>query len=59
VVGLADGFPAGEVPPEGWYGLLREAVGPDGADHWPAGQFAVVLIAVRPDRRGRGWAGSC
>ena len=33
---------------------MREAVGPDGADHWLAGQFAVVWIAVHPDRRGRG-----
>jgi hypothetical protein len=32
VVGFAYGLPTGEVPPEGWYGLLREAVGPDGAD---------------------------
>ena len=54
VVGFAYGLPTGEVPPEGWYGLLREVVGPDGADHWLAGQFAVVWIAVRPDRRGRG-----
>jgi hypothetical protein len=50
VVGFAYGFPTSEVPPEGWYGLLRKAVGPDGADHWLAGQFAVVWIAVRPDR---------
>jgi hypothetical protein len=28
VVGFAHGFPTGEVPPEGWYGLMREAVGP-------------------------------
>ena len=54
VVGFAYGFPTGEVPPEGWYGLLREAVGPDVADHWLAGQLAVVWIAVHPDRRGRG-----
>jgi ribosomal protein S18 acetylase RimI-like enzyme len=54
VVGFAYGLPTGAVPPEGWYGLLREAVGPDGADHWLAGQFAVVWIAVRPDRRGEG-----
>jgi hypothetical protein len=43
-----------EVPSEGWYGLLRDAVGqgPAGAGRWLEGQFAVVWIAVRPDRRG-------
>jgi hypothetical protein len=37
-------------------GLLRDAVGqgPDGAGRWLEGQFAVVWIAVRPERRGRG-----
>jgi GNAT superfamily N-acetyltransferase len=54
VVGFAYGFPTPEVPAEGWYGLLREAVGPDGAGHWLEGQFAVVWIAVHPDWRGRG-----
>jgi GNAT superfamily N-acetyltransferase len=36
--------------------LLRDAVGqgPDGAGRWLEGQFAVVWIAVRPERRGRG-----
>jgi ribosomal protein S18 acetylase RimI-like enzyme len=56
VVGFAYGYETPEVPPEGWYGLLREAVGqgPDGAGRWLEGQFAVVWIAVRPERRGRG-----
>ena len=53
-VGFAYGFPTPEVPSDGWYGSLREAVGPDAADHWLVGQFAVVWIAVHPDRRGRG-----
>jgi ribosomal protein S18 acetylase RimI-like enzyme len=54
VVGFAYGFPTPEVPGEGWYGSLREAVGPSAAGHWLEGQFAVVWIAVHPDRRGRG-----
>jgi ribosomal protein S18 acetylase RimI-like enzyme len=54
VVGFAHGFPTPEVPAGGWYGSLREAVGPDAAGHWLEGQFAVVWIAVHPDRRGRG-----
>jgi ribosomal protein S18 acetylase RimI-like enzyme len=53
VVGFAYGFPTPEVPAEGWYGILREAVGP-AAGRWLEGQFAVVWIAVHPDRRGRG-----
>jgi ribosomal protein S18 acetylase RimI-like enzyme len=54
VAGFAYGFPTPEIPADGWYGTLREAVGPGQAEHWLAGQFAVVWIAVRPDRRGRG-----
>jgi ribosomal protein S18 acetylase RimI-like enzyme len=56
VVGFAYGYETPQVPSEGWYGLLRDAVGegPDGAGRWLEGQFAVVWIAVRPDRRGRG-----
>ena len=54
VVGFAYGFATPKVPPEGWYAILREAVGQDGAGHWLEGQFAVVWIAVHPDRRGRG-----
>ena len=53
-VGFAYGFPTPEVPADGWYGSLRQAVGPDAAEHWLAGQFAVVWLAVHPDRRGRG-----
>jgi ribosomal protein S18 acetylase RimI-like enzyme len=52
-VGFAYGFPTPEIPFDGWYGLLREAVGPD-AERWLAGQFAVVWIAVDPGWRGRG-----
>jgi GNAT superfamily N-acetyltransferase len=54
VVGFAYGYRTPEVPSEGWYGLVREAVGPDAAERWLAGQFAVVWIAVHPDHRGRG-----
>ena len=56
VAGFAYGIPTPEIPPDGWYGLLRDAVGqgPDGAGRWLEGQFAVVWIAVHPDRRGRG-----
>jgi GNAT superfamily N-acetyltransferase len=54
VVGHAYGFPTPEVPAGVWYSSLREAVGPDAAWHWLEGQFAVVWIAVPPDRRGRG-----
>jgi ribosomal protein S18 acetylase RimI-like enzyme len=53
LVGFAYGFPTPEVPPEGWYGRLRAAVG-DGAGEWLEDQFAVVWIAVHPDWRGRG-----
>jgi ribosomal protein S18 acetylase RimI-like enzyme len=53
-VGFAYGFPTPEVPSGGWYGSLRGAVGPDAAEHWLVGQFAVVWLAVHPDRRGRG-----
>jgi ribosomal protein S18 acetylase RimI-like enzyme len=54
VAGFAYGFPTPEIPTDGWYGSLRQAVGPDGAERWLTGQFAVVWIAVHPDRRGRG-----
>jgi ribosomal protein S18 acetylase RimI-like enzyme len=53
-VGFAYGFPTPDVPSDGWYGSLRAAVGPDADEHWLVGQFAVVWIAVHPDRRGRG-----
>jgi ribosomal protein S18 acetylase RimI-like enzyme len=52
LVGFAYGLPTPEIPPDGWYGLLRVAVG--AAAEWLEGQFAVVWIAVHPDRRGRG-----
>jgi ribosomal protein S18 acetylase RimI-like enzyme len=54
VAGFAYGFPTPVIPADGWYGSLREAVGPDGAERWLTGQFAVVWIAVHPDRRSRG-----
>ena len=54
VAGFAYGFATPEIPPDGWYDSLRQAVGPDGAERWLTGQFAVVWIAVHPDRRGRG-----
>jgi ribosomal protein S18 acetylase RimI-like enzyme len=56
VVGFAYGYETPAVPSEGWYGALRDAVGPgpDGAGRWLEGQFAVVWIAVRPERRGQG-----
>jgi len=54
VVGFAYGLPTPEIPADGWYGLVREAVGPAAAERWLAGQFAVVWIAVHPDHRGRG-----
>jgi ribosomal protein S18 acetylase RimI-like enzyme len=54
VVGFAYGFDTPDVPTEGWYGGLREAVGPAGAERWLVGQFAVVWIAVHPRWRGRG-----
>jgi hypothetical protein len=39
VVGFAHGDETPEVPSEGWYGLLRDAVGqgPDGAGRWLEG----------------------
>jgi hypothetical protein len=40
----AEPFSETEVPPEGWYGRLRAAVG-DGAGEWLEDQFAVVWIA--------------
>ena len=54
VVGFAYGFPRPEIPSEGWYGLVREVVGPAAAERWLAGQLAVVWIAVHPDHRGKG-----
>jgi ribosomal protein S18 acetylase RimI-like enzyme len=54
VPGFAYGFPTPEIPADGWYGSLREAVGPGAAEQWLTGQFAVVWIAVHPERRGRG-----
>ena len=54
VAGFAYGFPTPEIPADGWYGSLREAVGPGAAEQWLAGQFAVVWIAVHPERRGSG-----
>ena len=53
VAGFAYGLPTPEVPAEGWYGLLRDAVG-EAAGEWLEGQFAVVWIAVAPQWRGRG-----
>jgi ribosomal protein S18 acetylase RimI-like enzyme len=53
VVGFAYGLPTPEVPAEGWYGLLRDAVG-EAAGEWLEGQFAVVWIAVARQWRGRG-----
>jgi ribosomal protein S18 acetylase RimI-like enzyme len=53
LAGFAYGLPTAEVPAEGWYGLLRDAVG-EGAGEWLEGQFAVVWIAVAPQWRGRG-----
>ena len=54
VVGFAYGLPTPEIPADGWYGLVREAVGPAAAERWLAGQFAVVWLAVHPQWRGRG-----
>jgi hypothetical protein len=58
-VGFAYGFPTPEVPSDGWYGSLREAVGPDAADHWLVGQFAVVWIAVTRTGEAEGSAAGC
>jgi Acetyltransferase (GNAT) domain len=56
VVGFAYGYETPEVPSEGWFGLLRDAVGqgPDGVGRWLEGQFAVVWIAVRVGSPGGG-----
>jgi GNAT superfamily N-acetyltransferase len=53
MVGFAYGFPTPEISSDGWYGVLRAAVG-DAAGDWLEGQFAVVWIAVHPDWRGQG-----
>jgi ribosomal protein S18 acetylase RimI-like enzyme len=53
LVGFAYGLPTPEIPADGWYGLVRDAVG-EGASEWLEGQFAVVWIAVHPEWRGRG-----
>jgi hypothetical protein len=53
VAGFAYGFPTPEIPADGWYGSLREAVGPGAAEQWLTGQFAVVWIAVHPERPGQ------
>jgi ribosomal protein S18 acetylase RimI-like enzyme len=54
LVGFAYGLPTPAVPDDGWYGLLRAAVGPAQAETWLVGQFAVVWLAVHPAWRGRG-----
>jgi ribosomal protein S18 acetylase RimI-like enzyme len=54
LAGFAYGLPTPEIPADGWYGSLREAVGSDATEQWLTGQFAVVWIAAHPDRRGRG-----
>jgi hypothetical protein len=59
VVGFAYGLLTPEIPTDGWYGLVREAVGPAAAERWLAGQFAVVWIAVHPAIGAGGWAGAC
>jgi ribosomal protein S18 acetylase RimI-like enzyme len=53
LVGFAYGLPTPEIPADGWYGLVRDAVG-EGVGEWLEGQFAVVWIAVHPEWRGRG-----
>jgi Acetyltransferase (GNAT) domain len=47
VVGFAYGYETPQVPSEGWYGLLRDAVGqgPDGAGRW------LEAVRRRVDRR--------
>jgi hypothetical protein len=61
VVGFAYGLPTPGIPADGWYGLVREAVGPVAAERWLAGQFAVVWIAVHstPTTGGGAWAAAC
>jgi GNAT superfamily N-acetyltransferase len=55
VVGFAYGYTAvvGD-PPSGWERRLVAAIGPQGAEHWIRGQFAVAWFAVHPDAQGGG-----
>jgi len=54
--GFAYGFdtPA-TLPSAGWYSSLLDTVGPEAAERWVLGQFAVGWLAVRPawNRRAR------
>jgi GNAT superfamily N-acetyltransferase len=53
--GFAYGFdtPA-TLPPDSWYSSLLDAVGPEAAERWVLGQFAVGWLAVRPGLQGQG-----
>jgi GNAT superfamily N-acetyltransferase len=53
--GFAHGFdtPA-TLPSASWYSSLLDAVGPEAAERWVLGQFAVGWLAVRPAWQGQG-----
>jgi hypothetical protein len=53
--GFAYGFDApATLPSAGWYSSLLDAVGPQAAERWVLGQFAVGWLAVRPGVAGAG-----
>lgn len=55
VVGFAYGFRTFEDEPwNDWYAEVLRAVGPEGADGWIRGRFALGWFAVRPDHRRSG-----
>jgi GNAT superfamily N-acetyltransferase len=53
--GFAYGFdtPA-TLPSAGWYASVLDAVGPEAAERWVLGQFAVGWLAIRPVWQGQG-----
>ena len=60
VVGFAYGYETPDIPPDGWYGLVREAVGrpTSPTTGWPASSRSSGSPSARTGGEG-GWAGSC
>ena len=61
VVGFAYGYETPKVPSEGWYGLLRDAVGqgPDGAGRWLEGSSPWCGSPSAPNGAAAASAGPC
>ena len=57
LVGFAYGFPTPEIPSDGWYGLVRAAVGDTAAERLE-GQFPSSASPSTPSGGGEAWAAS-